>query len=724
MRLNENLSNYRLVFITGFFLFIISFSYYFSFALRFEFQIPSEQWRIFLYTLPVLVIIRLSSAYYFGLSRGWLGYAGLSDLVDIFKYDILSSLVFTLFLVLTRSVPGFSRSILLLDWTANLIFLGGARFLRRFIKETTNHFHNNNGIDDKKHVLIVGAGIAGIAILREMNNNPRLNYHPIGFIDDNDRKSGKQIEGIPVLGSQQDISEIAEQNKIDEIIIAIPSATSPQLKKIINNCEKTGVNVKTTPSVSNLIDGTVHLHQVREIAIEDLLGRKSIFLDHNSILEEIGSKKILVTGAGGSIGSELAWQISQYGFKQLILYERGESELYDIELKLRKIVSDGTVIPVIGDVLDEYRLNEIMEKYRPDLVYHAAAYKHVPMMEFNPLEGVKNNFLGTLNVAKIAMRHGVEKFIFVSTDKAVRPTSVMGATKRAAELVLKSMGTSSTQFITVRFGNVLDSRGSVVPLFKKQIAEGGPVTVTHPFIIRYFMSIPEACQLILQAGTFGKGGELFLLDMGEPVRIVDLAENLIRLVGLEPYRDIDIVFTGLRPGEKLYEELFNPWEELLPTPHKKILKVNTGNLDPGSIALHVTELEKNVQDHNTNGVISSLKKIVPSFRGNYQYHSGCLDNNIENGLELNIKMSGREFKGSIIAVENGKSIKITLPSIDLAIKDMTGKLKATFLNPTQNRVIRFHTSIINCKNGSGPPLMTIKYPSYFEARDDLRMLSR
>lgn len=722
MKLKSNLSDYRLFFISAFFLSIISLSYYLSFALRYEFRIPDDQWLVFLYTIPFLIVIRLSFAHYFGLFRGWLGYAEISDLLDILKYDTLSSLAFTLFLVLFQKITGFSRSILLLDWTVNLLCVGGARFIRRFIKETIIHLRGKKNTDDKKHVLIVGAGDAGIMILREIKNNPRLNYHAIGFIDDNERKKGKRINGIPVLGNQQDIPEIAAQNKIDEIIIAIPSATSSQLNKIVNICKKSGVKVKTTPSLSNLIDGTVHLYQVRDVAIEDLLGRKPVFLDHSGIQNEMKSKKILITGAGGSIGSELAWQVAQFDFQQLILFERGESDLYQIEMKLKKFKHNGSIIPVIGDVLDNHRLREIMEKYRPDVVYHAAAYKHVPMMELNSLEALRNNLLGTLNMAKMSIEYGVKKFIFVSTDKAVRPTSIMGATKRASELALKAMSNSHTRFIAVRFGNVLDSRGSVVPVFRKQISEGGPVTVTHPFIIRYFMSIPEACQLILQAAAIGEGGELFLLDMGEPVKIVDLAENLIRLGGLEPYKDIDIKFTGLRPGEKLYEELFNHWEELLPTSHKKIMRVNTGVLDSDFVVSVMDELERCIQNRDLNQAIYCLKKIVPSFKERYQRHEDCLCENIGKGSELNIKFKGREFKGKISSINKEESIQIQLSCpLDLDKGSLTGKLEATFFHPAQNKVVRFHSVVISTQNGSGPTFLTVKYPPHLEIRDDLRV---
>jgi len=707
--------------VTAFFISTACFVYYMAFSLRYEFNIPSKEWTILLHTVPFLVFIRLASAYGFGLFSGWLGYAGMSDFVDIVKYNTLSSLCFVLALVLTQRVPAFSRSVLLMDWVGNLLIVSIARFLARFVKEGTNHFRNAKNTDGRKYVLIVGAGDAGIMISREMKNNHRLNYHPIGFIDDNDLKRGKKVAGIPVLGNHKDIPYILENNTVDEIIIAIPSATSARLKGIIDKCVEMGVKVKTTPPASSLINGTVHLYQVRSIEIEDLLGRKSISLDRSSVREELKSKKVLVTGAGGSIGSELAWQITQYGVKKIILYERGESELHDITLKIKGIANKVSVVPIVGDIMDKQQLNEVMEKHKPDFVYHAAAYKHVPLMEFSPVEAVRNNVLGSIAVAKVAIKHGVKKFIFVSTDKAVNPTSVMGATKRAAELVLHSMNCPSTKFIAVRFGNVLDSRGSVVPLFKKQVAKGGPVTVTHPFIIRYFMSIPEASQLIMQAGTIGEGGELFLLDMGEPVKIVDLAENVIRLYDKKPYQEIEIKFTGLRPGEKLYEELFNPWEELLPTSNKKIMRVSSIFLGKGFVKQIVAELEGCVAKRDKQGVISGLKKIVPTFKSSYQLIEN-IGEIFAKGLELNIKSCGREFKARITKITQGKELQVTLfSSTEGGCMDyFSGMVEVIFYNAPDNTVVRFYTSIINHNNSYDNPVLSLRYPQSAEEREELR----
>lgn len=721
MKVKDWLLKYRLFFVAALFMLVVSFSYFLSFSLRFEFNILPSEWRIFIYTLPLLVIIRLSFAYRYGLFRGWWYYAGISDLIDIFKYNTLSSLSFILGLFLFQEIQGFPRSVLVIDWLGNIVFIGGIRFVLRVLLESVNHFKQKN-TQDKKHVLIVGAGDAGVMILREMRNNPRLNYLPLGFIDDDERKRGARIHGMSILGNQRDIPKIVGEDKVDEIVIAIPSATASQLKTIVDNCNKTGLKVKTTPPVSNLINGTIHLYELREISIEDISGRKPVQLDHSGLKDEIQHQNVLITGAGGSIGSELVWQIAHYKPQKLILYERGESELYDIELRVKQILPETVVIPVIGNILDSYRLDDIMKRHKPGLIYHAAAYKHVPMMETNPLEAIENNVLGTKNVAMAAIRHGVRKFIFISTDKAVRPTSIMGATKRTAELMLQALGNSPTRFIAVRFGNVLDSRGSVVPLFKKQIAQGGPVTVTHPYVIRYFMTIPEACQLICQAGIMGEGGEIFLLDMGEPVKILNLAENLIKLSGLEPYKDIEIVFTGLRPGEKLYEELFNAWEELLPTPHNKIMRLNGGYLEPQLIVSAINKIEELVGAHDEGGAIATLKEVVPSYKESYRHNSESLAGIIEKDLELNVKFCGREFKGRVLDWEEGKSISMAVRSpLNLDIgKHLKDKLEITLCHSRQRKIIRFNTSILNSQNGSGPPLLTINYPPVVEERNDLR----
>ncbi len=725
MKIKDNIASFgHLIFIASLFTLTISISYFLAFSVRFEFNISDHHWQVLLQTLPYLILIKLCSAYYLGLFKGWMGYAGMSDFVDILKYNTLGSLVFAMFLVLSWRMFGFSRSVVLIDWLLNLLFTGGMRFLRRFIREIKEHFQHKKNIDDKKHVLIVGAGDAGMMILREMKTNSRMEYNVVGFIDDNESKIGKKIIGVSILGNHKDIPEIVAHNRVDEVIIALPSASSSRLKSIIDTCTKTGVKLKTTPPASSLINGTVHFYQVRDIAIEDLLGRESIALDHKGIQEELKSKKVLVTGAGGSIGSELAWQITQYGVKQIILYERGESELHDIELKVRKVANKGVVVPVVGDILDTQRLSEVMEKYKPDMVYHAAAYKHVPLMEFNSIEAVRNNLIGSVNVAKTAIKYGVKKFILVSTDKAVNPTSVMGATKRASELVLKTMGNASTEFIAVRFGNVLNSRGSVVPLFKKQVAEGGPVTVTHPFIIRYFMSIPEASQLILQASAIGKGGDLFLLDMGDPVKIVDLAENIIKLYDKKPYKDIEIKFTGLRPGEKLYEELFNAWEELLPTSHKKIMRVSTVSLSAEFVKSAIEELEASLQARDKENVVRGLKKIVPSFKTSYQLICDDMGENIGKGLELNIKSCGREFKAKVTGVENKDSIHVALLSSTggTRLEDLKGGIEVTFYHPSKKKIVRFCSSIVG-QNFSDPSLFALSYPTHFEEREDLRVYS-
>ncbi len=725
MNLKTLILRYRRFFSIVSFTMVAAVCYLLAFSLRFEFTLLPELRLTFIYTLPLLLVARLFFAYRYKLFHGWWRYAGLSDLVDIFKYNTLSSLSFGLELFMFGQLQQFFRSVLIIDWLANIVFTGGLRFIVRVVRETASQFKYDRQ-PDRKQVLIMGAGDAGVMLLREMRNNPGLNCLPIGFIDDNERKRDTRIHGLPVLGNQQDIPRIVARHKVDEIVVALPSATVAQLKIIIGQCKKTSARVRIAPPLRDLMNGIAHLNELQDIALEDILHRKPVRLEHPGLKNEIQQQRVMITGAGGSIGSELAWQIAGYGPCRLVLYERGESELYEIEMKIRRKLPQTPIVPVIGDILDRHRLDEVMEEYRPDILYHAAAYKHVPMMEIHPLEAVENNVLGTRNLAQAAIRHGVNKFVFISTDKAVRPTSTMGATKRAGELMLQAYKGTATRFIAVRFGNVLDSRGSVLPLFRKQIAEGGPVTVTHPDIIRYFMTIPEACHLILEAGSIGQGGEIFLLDMGEPVKILNVAENMIRLSGLEPYKDIGIAFTGLRPGEKLYEELFDVWEEeLLPTHCQKIMRLKGNHLEPERVISAVNDLEKLVTAHNGKGVIDTLRRIIPSYKEWYRCNSASLDSIIEKNLELNIRYCKREFKGRVLDWERGKSILMSVQSpSDMGIENNhnghNGNLMVTFYHPPGRRVFRFNTTILDSQNNSHPPLWKINYPVFVEERDDLR----
>jgi FlaA1/EpsC-like NDP-sugar epimerase len=481
------------------------------------------------------------------------------------------------------------------------------RVIRRMFKGELANTKNS------KKVLIIGGGDAGAIIVKELKLHPGLKSVPVAIIDDDRSKVGKKLNGVPIAGSREDIVRVAESRQIDEIIIAIPTAGRKNISDIYNECVKTGCKVKTLPSVTELINETVTIQKVRDVDIEDLLGRDPIKLDASEVSLFLQDQVVLVTGGGGSIGSELCRQIAGFKPKQLIILDNYENNLYSIQNELLFKHPDLDLVAVIANVREPRRLDNIFSKYRPDVVFHAAAHKHVPLMEANPTEAVKNNVFGTMNVAECADKYGAKRFVLISTYKAVNPTNIMGATKRIAEMIIQAVNRySKTEFVAVRFGNVLGSNGSVIPLFKKQIEHGGPVTVTHPEIIRYFMTIPEAVQLVMQAGAMAKGGEIFVLDMGQPVKIYDLAENLIRLSGFEPDVDIKIEFTGLRPGEKLYEELLMAEEGLQATKHDKIFVAQPVFTD---LAMLKREIEclKEIIMTNADGVMDYIKNIVPTY---------------------------------------------------------------------------------------------------------------
>lgn len=479
-------------------------------------------------------------------------YASIGELFVIFKtvtFSILTAAIIELLFF-----HGIYFRLLVVTWLLNIFLIGGSRFCWRLLRDSVP----NKGINQKR-TLIVGAGSAGTMVVRQLAKNNDADLMPVGFIDDDDKKQGLDILGIPVCGSAADIAHVVKNMEIDHIIIAIPSLRKKELNTIFQECAKTKAKTQILPLLEDLLTGKISVKQFRDVQVEDLLGREPVELNLESISQYIADKVILVTGAGGSIGSEICRQLSAFKPKELVLVGHGENSIYTIEMELKERCQNSTMklTPVIADLQDAQKMMAVMSTYHPDVVYHAAAHKHVPLMEGNPEEAVKNNLIGTMNTAKAASWNDVKIFVMVSTDKAVNPTSVMGATKRLAEMVVQHMDQQSkTKFVAVRFGNVLGSRGSVIPLFKKQIEKGGPVTVTHPDMVRYFMTIPEASRLVIQAGALAKGGEIFVLDMGEPVKIVDLAKNIIKLSG-NSLEDIGIEYTGIRPGEKLYEELLN-----------------------------------------------------------------------------------------------------------------------------------------------------------------------
>ncbi|MCB4335841.1 polysaccharide biosynthesis protein [Bacillus cereus] len=487
-------------------------------------------------------------------NKAW-EYASIGELKQIFKAVTLSILVTAIVQQIINH--DIYVRILAIAWMLHLLLIGGSRFVWRMFRDT--YITKNT---DKKRTLIIGAGSAGTMVVRQLQHNKEADLYPIAFVDDDRNKQKLEIYNVPVVGTTNHIQEIVEDNDIEHIIIAIPSLNRGQINEIFEKCRKTKAKTQIVPMLEDLLDGKLSVNEFRDVQVEDLLGREPIKLDDAGIGEKITGKTILVTGAGGSIGSEICRQVMKYKPAKIVLLGHGENSIYNIEMEMRVTYKDTVEITTeIADIQDRHKIFEIMKKHQPYIVYHAAAHKHVPLMERNPEEAVKNNIFGTKNVAEAADTFKVNTFVMVSTDKAVNPTNVMGATKRFAEMIVQHMASVSTntRFVAVRFGNVLGSRGSVIPLFKKQIQKGGPVTVTHPDMIRYFMTIPEASRLVIQAGTLARGGELFVLDMGDPVKIVDLAKNLITLSGYS-IEEIGIEFTGLRPGEKMYEELLNEGE--------------------------------------------------------------------------------------------------------------------------------------------------------------------
>ena len=533
-----------------------------AFGLRFNLDVPQYYLAIMLESLVWVVALQAAIFWIFGLYRGLWRYASLPDLKRIISAVIVAALALpALFLMLRMSVP---RSVLIFDPILLVMIMGGSRFAYRVWKE-----QGFSAITQGEPVLIIGADETAVTLLKELARNPQ--WRAAGVFDDDATKVGRQLQGVRILGTLKDVPRYVKRLGVEHAIIAMPAASHTLRRRAVKICTDAGLQVMTVPSYDDLVNGTVTVSQIRHVELDDLLGRDPVVLDTAGLREWINRRVIMVTGAGGSIGSELCRQIARFKPRALVLFELNEFALYGIEQEFRRIHAAIPLVCAIGDVKDRARVEQVIRTHRPSVIFHAAAYKHVPLMESeNSWQAVLNNVAGTHVVADVAAQAGVEKFVLISTDKAINPTSVMGATKRLAEMVCQSLQRpQGTRFVIVRFGNVLGSTGSVIPKFRQQIAAGGPVTITHPEIRRYFMSIPEAAQLVLQAGLMGNGGEIFVLDMGEPVLIADLARDLIRLSGFGE-DDIKLVYTGLRPGEKLYEELLGADEDTLPTPHAKL----------------------------------------------------------------------------------------------------------------------------------------------------------
>ncbi len=580
-----------------------------AFALRFEGDIPPEYRQIMWDHLPALLLIFGAGLWAFGIHRGLWRYVGLHDLGKILLASLTSAAVFYGVIHHVGGIAQYPRSVIILTGLLNGLYLAGIRLAVRGFREWLQVVGPR-----ARRVLIVGAGNAGELLVRDMLSDANYDCRPVGFVDDDPIKRKKRIHGIPVVGTIADTKQAADRLDAQEIIIAIPSASTAVKQKILAASEGCSVPIKTLPDIKQLLVDPISLQQVRPMKLEDLLQREPIQTDRQELRPLIAGKAALVTGAGGSIGSELCRQIARYKPACLVLFERYENALHSLLLELREEHPEAMILPVIGDVTVPDRVSEVFNQTRPDIVFHAAAHKHVPLMELNPREAIRNNILGTRVVAEVALQTGVDRFVLISTDKAVNPSSVMGVTKRIAEhLVQEFNHTGLTKFTVVRFGNVLGSNGSVVPLFSEQIRKGGPVTVTHPEVKRFFMTIPEAVQLVLQASVMGRRGEVFVLDMGEQIKVADLARNMIVLAGLVPGKDVDIVFTGLRPGEKLYEELFEDCERVEPTVHPKIHRAIGSPVPVSELSEWLESLETTLSKLDEEELLQDLKRLVPSF---------------------------------------------------------------------------------------------------------------
>ena len=608
---------------------LIALSWYGSFLLRFNFAIPDYSTSVIIKLLPGVIFIKLIIFYFFNVYRGMWRYTGIIDLLNIVKASVVSSFVVVAFVLFIHNFIGFARSVIIIDLVCTLLFVSALRIcLRLYFEMISGNGHKidakliagiikrDKKIKGSENLLIIGAGSGGEKIFREIRDNPSLKYNVVGFLDDDEAKQRKMIHGIPVMGKVSQLSQIARTLDVRAVLIAIPSASAAQMRTIVKICKESGLVFKTLPGLGELIDGKITLNSIRDVAYRDLLGREVVQLEEDRIGEYIQHKRVLVTGAGGSIGSELCRQICRFNPDKIILFDQAESPLYEIDLELKRSFPYIKVIPVLGDIRNTDRLVAAFDVCRPHNVFHAAAYKHVPMLEIHPWEAILNNVAGTRNIVSIAKQFSVERFVLVSTDKAVRPTNVMGTTKRIAELLVQGQNCDdpgNTRFMTVRFGNVVGSVGSVIPLFKKQIAQGGPVTITHPEVTRYFMTIPEASQLILQAGAMGHGGETFILEMGTSVKIIDMARDLIRLSGFEPDKDIKIEYIGLRPGEKLYEELITEGENVVPTGHRKIMVLSGEICEQDRLNGDIDRLIKAAKAQDAEKIRNLLKQIVPEY---------------------------------------------------------------------------------------------------------------
>lgn len=618
-----------------------------AFFARFEGMVPEQMFKRLVIQGPYVVALQYGLLTVFGVPRFSWRYVGLREAVQIARAVAVGSLVLAIVRLVAGALfrsDGYAQffylpyGVIAFDCALAMLGVCGIRVMRRLSTERAEIRRLQPASKEQIRTLLVGAGRGGVMVAKEISGRPELGIVPVGFIDDDPVKRGSTVHGIPVLGATRDIVRVARERGADQAIITVANAPGDVVRSISEACKRAGLTVKVIPGLFRIVGGDLNLTRIRDVAIEDLLRREAVVLDDLAIAGEIKDRVVAVTGAGGSIGSEICRQVCRFGPKRLLLLERSENALFEVHRELRENFPNIRVEPCLADVCDRPRIAELFTAHEPAVVFHAAAHKHVPMMEWNPREAIKNNALGTRLLADLAHEHGVAAFVMISTDKAINPTSVMGATKRVAELYVQALGkTSPTRFVTVRFGNVLGSNGSVVPIFKEQIARGGPVTVTDPEMRRYFMTIPEACQLVLQASVMGRGGEIFILDMGEPIKIVDLAKDLIQLSGFTE-QEVEIVFSGVRPGEKLYEELSTLHENAEKTRHPKIM-IGTTQADSLALAAAaLTELGEVTKQADVGELRAALKKIVPEY---------VLPNSDAPGA----KQAGDESASSIVLVE-------------------------------------------------------------------------
>ncbi len=583
-----------------------------AFLLRFEGRIPFQYADQLLRVVAVFVVLRMAAFFIGGMYRRLWRYASIGELFTIVLLVTLGSVFSVLGIWLTFGSLAIPRSIFVLEWILAIGLVGGTRIGWRVFRD---HVLSPGARYKGNPVLIVGAGDAGVMAVRELQNHYHGTVHVVGFVDDDPNKQGAKVLGYDVLGTREHIVRICREHQVGEIVIAIPSAARQDIRDIVERCQETDAKTKILPGVYDLIEGNVSVSPIREVEVEDLLGREPVRVDLEGMSQYLTDQVVLVTGAGGSIGSELCRQIVRFSPQLILLLDACENNVYEIDMELRNQVPEQEIYPLVKDVKDREGIAAVFRRFKPDVVFHAAAHKHVPMMEANPEEAIKNNVMGTINVAQAAKAFSSSKFVLISTDKAVNPTSVMGASKRIAEMFIQFLDQSSaTNFVAVRFGNVLGSKGSVIPLFKRQIANGGPVTVTDEKMVRYFMTIPEAVQLVIQAGTMAQGGEIFVLDMGEPVKIMDLARSLIKFSGFEPNRDIPIQVTGMRPGEKLFEELMLDEEGIGSTTHERIYVAKPCELNADQLQRTMEDFASGAVPCNQDDTEIWIRQFIPEFR--------------------------------------------------------------------------------------------------------------